>query len=549
MTQPADHGKSLVLAVPARSDQEEHSEAPSSDSPPARQESPAAGQLLPSCPDDEQAIPAAAAQDSTSRTNPADPRTSADLEDTIRRSVGDTNYERWFRGRSRFERVDNQLVIHVPNPFLCSWMMKRFRPQLTTAAVTLLGLSAGFVIHVDSRQAKPAASPAAAVSAPDSEHSPRRRDTGTTSSDALPRTGPAHTTPRPVSQRRFRSFATFVSGPCNELALMAAQQICAAPGERFNPLYLHGATGVGKTHLLESIYTELRRSCPERNVLFLTSESFTNYFTAALAERSVPSFRQRFRSVDVLLIDNIEFLGNKKATQEEFLHTIDQVMGHGGQLVLTSDRHPRLLTRHREELTARFVEGLVCRIETPAEITRQRIVESFVLPYRNLLSAGAVRYLVRHGGRNARELRGSLNSLISYAGLHHERITQTRARELLGDLRDECRRLVRIDDVERVVCEAFGVSVEDMRSKTRRRAISGPRSIAMYVARRLTQAAWREIGQHFGGRDHSTVVAAARRVDQWIAQQTPVNVPTSCRGSTWEEVVREIEERLLAVAS
>jgi len=330
---------------------------------------------------------------------------------------------------------------------------------------------------------------------------------------------------------------------------MAARQIIASPGDRLNPLYIHGPTGVGKTHLLEAVYTELRRQRPNLNVLFLTSEAFTNYFTNALASRSVPSFRQRFRSVDVLLIDNVEFLGNKKATQEEFLHTIDQLTDHGGQLVLTSDRHPRLLTRHREELTTRFVSGLVCRIETPAESTRRKLIESLALPHRKLLSSGVLDYLVRQGGRNARELQGAVNCLVSQGVLRGERITAREAREMLGELRDECRHLVRISDVERIVCEAFGVSAQDMRSKTRRKAISCPRSVAMYVARKLTKSAWREIGQYFGGRDHSTVVAAAHRVERWIDEDAAVELPNSCRGTTWSEVVREIEERLLALAS
>ncbi len=474
----------------------------------------------------------------------------SDLANAVRCGVGDRNFHRWFHGRSRIEATGDQLVVYVANPFICSWIMKRFRQHLMAAAVDVLGPSAGFVVHVDAslgnksdtsgtvQQQGPAATPG--------RQSSTASITPQSAADELIRTGECV---RSLARRRFRSFHSFVSGPCNELSLMAARKISDAPGERFNPLYLYGSTGVGKSHLLEAIYSEIRRTRPELNILFLTSESFTNYFTNALASRSVPSFRQRFRNVDVLLVDNIEFLGNKKATQEEFLHTMDQLIHHGGQLVLTCDRHPRLLSQHREELTTRFIGGLVCRIEEPSECTRRKLVESLALPHRDHLSTGALSYVACHGGRNARELQGSLNCLVSHVALRGGRITTSQARTLLGGLKEECRHLVRINDVERIICDAFGVSVQDMRSRTRRKAISGPRSIAMYVARKLTRAAWREIGQYFGGRDHSTVVAAAKRVDEWINERIKVDLPNSCRGTTWDEVVRELEERLMAMAS
>jgi len=479
----------------------------------------------------------------------------AALVEAVRQEIGPQNYVHWFQDRARLESDSDQLLVHVANPFICTWMMKRFRKQLTAAAVRMLGPSAGFTVHVDatlsddahsgSKQTTTTSQPAAAgpLDTTTVEKSP------SSSVVARQQQEPSALATRQPARRRFRAFHSFVAGPCNELALMAAQQISAAPGERFNPLFLHGTTGVGKSHLLESIYSEIRKTRPELNVLFLTSESFTNYFTQALTSRTVPSFRQRFRNVDVLLVDNIEFLGNKNATQEEFLHTIDQLMDHGGQLALSCDRHPRLLTKHREELTARFVGGLVCRIEAPADSTRRKLVESLALPYRGQLSPGALNYVSSHGGRNAREIQGSINCLVSYANLRRQRVTTSQARTLLAGLKDECHHLVRISDVERVVCEAFGISVQDMRSKTRRKSISCPRSVAMYVARRLTKAAWREIGQYFGGRDHSTVVAASKRVDEWISDSIPVNQPNSCRGTTWAEVVQEIEDRLMAMAS
>ncbi len=282
--------------------------------------------------------------------------------------------------------------------------------------------------------------------------------------------------------------------------------------------------------------------------MYLTSESFTNYFTQALASKTVPSFRQRFRNVDVLLVDNIEFLDNKRATQEEFLHTVVQVVEHGGQLVVTGDRHPRLLNKHREELTTRFMSGLVCRIENPSEETRRRIAASLALPIRDSFTQEALDYVAAKCRKNVREIQGALNCLHGHFTLGGKRITVGRAREILGDMERECRRLVRISDIEKVICDAFGVNTSDLRSKSRRQAVSCPRALAMYIARKLTKSAYREIGMYFGGRDHSTVVAAEKRVQLWIDSDSPISLPTSCRGRTVADVIHEIEDRLLSLA-
>ena len=180
--------------------------------------------------------------------------------------------------------------------------------------------------------------------------------------------------PAQPAGRRFADLADFVKGPCNELALTAALQICEQPGSRYNPLVLYGGVGTGKTHLLEASYRRLRAGHPALRVMFLSAEGFANHFTQALRDRSLPSFRQRFRSVDVLIIDDVDFLDGKRVIQEEFLHTVKQLESHDRQIVLSADRHPRLLTRLSEELVTRFISGIVCRMESPDLETRRAIV-------------------------------------------------------------------------------------------------------------------------------------------------------------------------------
>ena len=484
---------------------------------------------------------------------------------SLRDDIGEQNFQHWFHKRTRFKVSGDRVVVYVANPFILNWLLRRFRSALNRAAQLVLGPSASCQLEVDGSLLNESASSASELAGKTVAESGALQKDGdvasgaTGSASSRKRTNAVASQPSefdrpgslslPNNRRKFRSFETFVSGESNDLAVLAARQVSAAPGERYNPLFIHGGTGTGKTHLLEAIYTESRRQHPTKNVMYLTSEAFTNYFTSALASRTVPSFRQRFRNVDVLLIDNIEFLDNKRATQEEFLHTIVQVIEHGGQVVVSCDRHPRMLTKHREELTTRFVSGLVCRIEAPDEATRLKLVRSMVVGTKAVFSDDAIDYIVRRCRRNAREIQGAINQLEGQFSLTGRRITLAVAREVLGEMAEECRRLVRISDVEKVVCEAFGVTAADLRSASRRKAIALPRAVAMFLSRRMTKSAYREIGMYFGGRDHSTVVAAERKVTELVTKGEALDMPTSCPGRTFGELIDELEQRLTALAS
>ncbi len=482
----------------------------------------------------------------------------------LRDDIGEQNFQHWFHERTRFEVSGDRFVVYVANPFILNWLLRRFRSALNRAAQLVLGPSASCQLEVDelllvesatafaSESTQSVETPAAnqkngdlAIGTTGSSSTRKRTNTPSQPSSEFDRPG---SLTLPKNRRKFRSFDSFVSGECNDLASLAARQVSASPGERYNPLFIHGGTGTGKTHLLEAIYTEARRQHQTKNVIYLTSEAFTNYFTSALTSRTVPSFRQRFRNVDVLLIDNIEFLDNKRATQEEFLHTIVQVIEHGGQVVVSSDRHPRMLTKHRQELTTRFVSGLVCRVEAPDEKTRHKLVRSMVLGTKAAFSDEALDYIVRRCRRNTRELQGAINQLEGQFALTGRRISLTVAREVLGEMADECRRLVRISDVEKIVCDAFGVTAADLRSASRRKAIALPRAVAMFLSRRMTKSAYREIGMYFGGRDHSTVVAAERKVNDLVTRGEALELPTSCTGRTFGELIDELEQRLMTLA-
>jgi chromosomal replication initiator protein len=345
------------------------------------------------------------------------------------------------------------------------------------------------------------------------------------------------------SNRRFADLADFVKGPGNELALTAALQICELPGSRYNPLVLYGGVGTGKTHLLEATYRRLRARNPALHVLFLSAEGFANHFTQALRDRSLPSFRQRFRSVDVLVIDDVDFLDGKRVIQEEFLHTIKQLESHERQIVLSTDRHPRLLTKLSEELVTRFIAGIVCRMEPPDLETRRVIVARKAARLTSRVSEEALELVAQRFRTSVREIEGALNCLETYGLMTGKTVGLSIARQVLADLERDCVRVVRLSDVEQTVCRFFAVGPEELRSPRRSRSVSQPRMLAMYLARKMTQAAYSEIGEYFGGRNHSTVMSAEKRVRDLLASQVTVRVAAQ----SWKlgDLMSSLEQQLL----
>jgi len=477
--------------------------------------------------------------------------------------VGSKNFEHWFRGKVSLKLHTDELVLGIGSTFLLTWMQKHFLAQVAAAAQKVMGSSARVRFEVDPHASRSNGRKNGAQSAPSADHNDApAADAGPPSlsiaggarkADPSPAERPAQAAPLSVplanatqvhrnGSRRFADLADFVPGPNNELALLAARQVCDAPGARFNPLFLYGNAGMGKTHLLEGIYRMIRRKHPTHQVLYLTSEDFANHFTQALREHALPGFRHRFRGVDMLLIDDVDFFDGKRVIQEEFLHTFQQLQSHGRQVVVAADRHPRLLTKVCEDLTTRFVSGLVCRIEPPDFETRRKIVEHKAARLREAVAPEALTLIAQKFRNNVRELEGALNCLESYFGLTRRKISLTAARQVLAGMDRDCVRIVRIPDVEQAVCRFFGVAAGDLRGSRRSRGLSQPRMLAMFLIRKHTHAAYSEIGRHFGGRNHSTVIAAEKRVQALLAADAPIRVSST----TWrmEELLNCIEQQL-----
>ncbi|WP_339729587.1 chromosomal replication initiator protein DnaA [uncultured Gimesia sp.] len=465
----------------------------------------------------------------------------------LAQQVGERSFQNWFAGKVSLKLEGNFLIVGVASPFLLTWMQKKFSSPINATAIACIGPSAEYRFEVipelaNSENSKSANAKSADV---DADHS---TDSTTTTLKAKPERERLDQNQArkqaPYKGRHFSDLSSFVTGKSNQLAFMAAQQASDEPGALYNPLFIHGGVGVGKTHLLEGFYRKVRQQYPSLQVVFLTAESFGNYFSKALHERSLPGFRHRFRNVDVLIIDDIDFFESKRMFQEELLHTIKHLESHGRQLVFSSDRHPRLLTKMSEELTTRFLSGLVCRMESPETELRLEIARQRALKLKTRITEGALEYVAKRFTNNVRELEGAINCLQTYQVMTSQKITTSMARQILADLERDCIRIIKLDDIKQIVCNTFGVSEADLKSSRRSRNISQPRMLAMFLARKLTQAAYSEIGDFFGGRNHSTVMFAEKQVRKWLQNHSSIQVALQ----EWptEEIIESLEQQLLA---
>lgn len=491
-------------------------------------------------------------------SNPRIANQQETLESLLRSTIGPQSYQLWFRDKTALTLSHDELIVRVASPFLSTWLQRQFREPLNSFAASVLGPAARVRFEIDCSLVVQTASisETTTVALPqggalvggtissvkhDSVNSPppsAREATPTAARTEVPQKAANG------AARRFLDLADFITGSCNQLAITAAQQVCEAPGERANPLFFFGGVGLGKTHLLEGVYRELRRRFPSWNIVFLTSEQFANYFTQALRTHTLPSFRQRFRGVDVLLVDDVDFLDGKRVIQEEFLHTVKSLESLGKQLIVTADRHPRLLSQTSEELSTRFVSGLVCRLEVPDLDTRVRIVQHKLSKRSLELTPEAVTLVAQWFRNNVRELEGALNCLEAHFAMSPQRLSKSNARQILADLQRDCVRFVRLADIERAVCDLFRIIPDELRSSSRARNITQPRMLAMFLARKLTQSAYSEIGQFFGGRNHSTVISAERQVQEWLTVDTSFTI--AARRWSAGELLQTLEQQLLA---
>jgi chromosomal replication initiator protein len=454
---------------------------------------------------------------------------------TLQSALTERRNRNWFDGKSaRIDWRNEALVVYAPSPILLGWLQKNYHELLWETARDVGGPDAVVRYEVDT-SLKPA------VPVRDLQ-TPLATPVSHTVTRALAPGAPPP--PRSRSSKPF-DMQRFVRGPSNELAATAVQTLIDYPDSCPNPMYIHGGVGCGKTHLLEGLREGLSRRQPSFQLLAITSEEFTNLFTQALDSRTLPSFRQKFRNVDVLLVDDVDFFDGKRVVQEEFLHTVKHMLNHGRRVVVTADRHPRLLSRTSDELLSLYQSGLVCRLEAPDASTRLNIVKQLAERMKLNATADSLEYVAERFTRNVRELEGAVHYLTTWQNVNSTRVTVATARDALSVLVRDCMKIVRLSDVENAVCNLFGLPADELRSARRQRTVSEPRMLAMFLARRLTQAAYTEIGAHFGGRNHSTVMSAERKISDLMKSKASVRIAAQ----EWpvSELVAQLEQQLKAV--
>jgi chromosomal replication initiator protein len=337
------------------------------------------------------------------------------------------------------------------------------------------------------------------------------------------------------------SFEDFVVGSANRLAWQAAREVAQQPG-RFSPLMFYGPSGTGKSHLLSAVARQVRTARTRLRVLQLTAEQFTTQFLEALEKRALPGFRQKIRSLDVLLIDDVQFFGGKRATLEELLYTIDALHARGGQVVLVSDRAAAELNATSAELANRISAGLAVAVDPPDYATRAGIVRTMSERMQISLEQTVVEAVAQQVVGSGRLLSGAINRLVAASMAAGKAITLELAEPALADFCRQHSPQVKLADIQRAVCEVFGVESSSLKSQRKTRSVAEPRMLAMWLARRYTRAALSEIGDFFGRRSHSTVVSAQKKFDKLISQHGAMVVgDQSC---PVEEAIRRIEAKL-----
>ncbi len=421
--------------------------------------------------------------------------------------LSDAAFQTWFSAAVPSGLTADELRILVPNAFTRAWIEGNLIDRVADAASGVLPEGVDVRFTVDSR----------VDTVPEA---PARESAGGEAPSPRPGALPA------VRERLLLpkyTFDDFVIGSSNRFAHAAALAVAEAPGQAYNPLFIHGETGLGKTHLLQAIGRYVSEQLPDLRIKYIKCESFTNEFIEHLQRKSIDRFKARYRSYDVLLIDDIQFLAGKQSTQEEFFHTFNSLYEAGGQLVLSSDRPPKEIATLEGRLRSRFEWGLITDVQPPDVETRTAILrtrarrEGAILEDESVLEAIAQRV-----STNIRELEGALTRVLAYASLNGEPIDHDLVRDVLQGQFAAPARLITIEDVQRAVAESFHVTVADLRSSSRAQQVVRPRQLAMYLCRELTDASLPKIGVRFGNRDHSTVHYAVAKIGKQMKSDRQV---------------------------
>jgi chromosomal replication initiator protein len=440
--------------------------------------------------------------------------------------IGQERFGLWFTSSVRLELSEDTLIVTAADQFLLERLRKQFMEDLSAVSRQVAGVSQT-VFRVDDSLRRTAKA----------EKPTRANEQDDCASVPLSAVPPS----RPAGARKFAHFSSFSVGGNNQVAHAAAMSVARRPGE-VSPLFLYGPAGCGKTHLLEGIWSDVRQNYRRSRILFLSAEQFTSYFLVALRGSGLPNFRSKCREVDLLAIDDVQFFAGKRATIIELQHTMDSLLRAGRQLILAADRPPVGLTDLGNEMIARFTGGLICGLDHADYTTRLDIARRKAAQLEITMPEEVLTMLAQELPGDARQIQGALHRLEATSVALKQSISVSLARVTLRDVFRATQPVVRLPDIERAVCDTFGLDPKTLRQGGKTKSVSQPRMLAMWLARKYTRAAFAEISQYFGRRSHSTVISAEKKVNCWMSEDASIQLgQEACQA---REAVQRIELRL-----
>lgn len=421
----------------------------------------------------------------------------------IRARVTRENFQTYFAPLRYVDLTADTIELEVGDAFFRDWVQMHYTDLLESAVGSAAGRPVKLSLSVAEQRRTVTTAPQPSDSLSD-----------------VPRIAAPSQAPQPQNAFPLNphyTFSTYVVGPNNEMAGAACNAVARDPGQAFNPLFIYGGTGLGKTHLLHAVAHRILDRKPNSRIVYVSAEEFTNQVIKSISRQRMDQFRQRYRqNCDVLLVDDVHVLAGKERTQEEFFHTFNALHAAQKQIIVTSDKTPQEIPHLEERLRSRFQWGLITDVKPPQFETRVAILQRKAERDDIELPDDVAFFLAKMVHANVRELEGALTRIAAYASFNHRSLTIAYAREILKGLIDERTRTLNIDTIQRMVAEHFDLKVADLKGGRRVRTIAHPRGIAMYLCRKHTQASYPAIGRDFGGKDHSTVMAAFKKIDRAI---------------------------------
>jgi chromosomal replication initiator protein len=432
------------------------------------------------------------------------------VSDRLKAEIGDTAFENWVKPIRACDFKNSQVRLSVPSRFMRDWVVANYLDRLKELWLGENDSVRSVDLFIQSAQKR-------------TDQNKNDNDFPTEKKEISKEVYPPMISSKPFLETRNRipvpldarfKFDQFVVGKPNEFAYAAARRVAEASSVSFNPLFLYGGVGLGKTHLMNAIAWEILERDASRTVMYLSAEKFMYQFVRALREQNTVDFKEQFRSVDVLMVDDVQFIGGRDATQEEFFHTFNALVDQGRQIILSADKSPSDLEGVEERLKSRLNCGLVADIHATTYELRLAILEAKTEKMELDAPHQVLEFLAHKITSNVRELEGALNRVAAHTQLIGRDLTLEMTQEVLHDLLRANNRKVTIEEIQKRVAEHFNIRISDMHSARRARSVARPRQVAMYLAKQLTSRSLPEIGRKFGGRDHTTVMHAVKKVDE-----------------------------------